>query len=70
MQRAIASIPGDAWTTIDYPDAVRDEDTGQWMTSSTPWAETTATSPRPPPSRLTKRAGHPTLYLTHQPGNR
>ena len=29
LQRAISSIPDDAWSTIDYPDAVRDWDTGQ-----------------------------------------
>ena len=29
LQRAIASIPDDAWTTIDYLDAVRDWDTCQ-----------------------------------------
>jgi hypothetical protein len=31
VQRAIESIPGDAWTPIEYPDAKRDEDTGVWV---------------------------------------
>jgi hypothetical protein len=27
VQRAIESIPVDAWTTIEYPHAIRDDDT-------------------------------------------
>ena len=31
VQRAIESIPAGAWTTIEYPHAIRDEDTGVWV---------------------------------------
>ena len=31
VQRAIESIPAGAWTTIEYPNAIRDEDTGVWV---------------------------------------
>jgi hypothetical protein len=31
VRRAIAAIAGDAWTTIEYPDAVLDEATGEWV---------------------------------------
>jgi len=31
IKAAIATIADDAWTTIDYTDAVRDEHTGQWI---------------------------------------
>ncbi len=31
VQRAITSIPVDAWTTVEYPVAIRDEDTGVWI---------------------------------------
>ena len=31
VQRAIESIPAGAWTTIEYPDAIRDEATGVWV---------------------------------------
>jgi hypothetical protein len=31
IRSAIAAIPDDAWTTIEYPQAVLDEATGQWI---------------------------------------
>jgi hypothetical protein len=31
VKKAIAAIPGDAWTTIEYTDAVLDEATGIWV---------------------------------------
>ena len=31
VRRAIESIPAGAWTTIEYPNAIRDEDTGVWV---------------------------------------
>ena len=31
VQRAIESIPAGAWTPIEYPDAIRDEATGDWV---------------------------------------
>ncbi len=34
VQRAIASIPGDAWTPVHYPGAVRDPDTGAWISDA------------------------------------
>ncbi|MCX2711704.1 IS1380 family transposase [Mycolicibacterium sp. J2] len=40
---AIASIPDDAWTPVNYPGAVRDPDTGAWI-SDAEVAETTYTA--------------------------
>jgi hypothetical protein len=34
VKRAIASIDDDAWTTIEYTDAIRDEATGKWISSA------------------------------------
>jgi hypothetical protein len=34
VRRAIASIPQDAWTTINYPRAVFDEQLGQWVSDA------------------------------------
>jgi hypothetical protein len=31
VKAGIAQIPDDAWTTIEYTDAIRDETTGQWI---------------------------------------
>jgi hypothetical protein len=31
VKKAIATIPDQAWTTIEYTDAVFDEDTGRWV---------------------------------------
>lgn len=31
VKKAIAAIPDEAWTTIEYTDAVFDEDTGRWV---------------------------------------
>lgn len=34
VARAIAGIGEDAWTRIEYPNAVRDEDTGEWISDA------------------------------------
>jgi hypothetical protein len=34
VKRAIAAIPDDAWTTIEYTDAIRDEATGKWISAA------------------------------------
>lgn len=34
VQRAVAGIGEDAWTKIKYTDAVRDEDTGEWISDA------------------------------------
>jgi hypothetical protein len=34
VKAAIASIPDDAWEMIEYPNAVRDEATGQWISKA------------------------------------
>ncbi|WP_336627606.1 MULTISPECIES: IS1380 family transposase, partial [unclassified Microbacterium] len=34
VQRAIAGIDEAAWTRIEYPNAVRDEDTGEWISDA------------------------------------
>ena len=34
VKRAIATIPDDAWHTIQYTDAIFDEDTGRWISSA------------------------------------
>ena len=34
IQRAIASIPEEAWTPVRYPGAVQDPDTGAWMSDA------------------------------------
>jgi hypothetical protein len=31
IKAAIATIAADAWTTIEYTDAIRDQQTGQWI---------------------------------------
>lgn len=43
VQRALDSIPPDAWTPVRYPGAVRDPDTGEWI-SDAEVAETTYTA--------------------------
>jgi hypothetical protein len=34
VKRTIATVPDDAWTTIDYSNAIRDEATGTWISSA------------------------------------
>jgi len=34
VKRAIATISDDAWTTIQYTDAIRDETSGTWISSA------------------------------------
>ena len=34
IDRAIAAIPADAWTPVRYPGAVRDPDTGAWISDA------------------------------------
>ena len=81
VKRAIGAIPDDAWTTIDYTDAIRDEATGTWI-SSAEVAEIpfTAFSSRKISERITGRLvvrripelnafdgdGQPTLFDTHR----
>ena len=81
VKRAIAAIPDDAWTTIQYTDAIRDEATGNWI-SSAEVAEIafTAFSSRKISERITGRlivrripelnafegTGQPTLFDTHR----
>lgn len=43
VERAINSIPDEAWTPVRYPGAVRDPDTGAWI-SDAEVAETTYTA--------------------------
>jgi hypothetical protein len=31
VKAAIAAIPGDAWTPIEYPDAIYDQESGRWI---------------------------------------
>ena len=81
VKRAIAAISEDAWTTIDYTDAIRDEATGTWI-SSADVAEIpfTAFSSRKINERILGRlvvrripelnpfegVGQPTLFDTHR----
>jgi hypothetical protein len=58
VARAIAAIPADGWVPVRYPGAVRDPDTGQWI-SEAEVAETTftafATTKTPVTARLIVR---------------
>ena len=54
VQRAIAAIPDTAWTPVDYPGAVRDPDTGAWI-SDAEVAETTYTAFTGRPEEITAR---------------
>ena len=81
VKRAIGTIGDDAWTTIEYTDAIRDEATGTWI-SSAEVAEVpfTAFSSRKISERITGRLivrripelnafdgdGQPTLFDTHR----
>ena len=77
-KRAIATIPDDAWTTIDYTDAIRDDATGRWI-SSADVAFTAFSSgriseriegrlivSRIPELNPFEGAGQPTLFDTHR----
>jgi len=81
VKRAIGAIADDAWTTIDYTDAIRDEATGTWI-SSAEVAEVSftafssrKTSERVPGRLVVRRIpelnafdgdGQPTLFDTHR----
>lgn len=54
MARAIASIPEDAWTPVKYPGAVRDPDSGEWI-SDAEVAEIPYTAFTPRLDRVTAR---------------
>ncbi len=54
VDRAIASIPDEAWTPVKYPGAVRDPDTGAW-TSDAEVAEIPYTAFASKPDRITAR---------------
>ena len=81
VKRAIATIAANAWTTIHYTDAIRDQATGEWI-SSAEVAEIpfTAFSSRKKADRIQGRLvvrripelnridceGQPTLFNTHR----
>lgn len=54
VQRAIDSIPADTWMPVKYPGAVRDPDTGQWI-SDAEVAETAYTAFASSHHRITAR---------------
>lgn len=54
VQRAIAAIGEDAWTPVRYPGAVRDPDTGEWI-SDAEVAEIPYTAFASKPDRITAR---------------
>jgi hypothetical protein len=54
VQRAIAAIPDTAWTPVAYPGAVRDPDTGAWI-SDAEVAETRYTAFAGTPEAITAR---------------
>ncbi|MEV2226321.1 IS1380 family transposase [Nocardia vinacea] len=54
VKKAIASIPDDAWTPVRYPGAVRDPDTGEWI-SDAEVAETSYTAFVSTKDRVTAR---------------
>jgi hypothetical protein len=56
VNRAIASIPDDAWTPVQYPNAVLDPDTGALISDAeVAEAEYTAFTSRPKPEQVTAR---------------
>ncbi|MBG6219111.1 hypothetical protein IWX75_003602, partial [Arthrobacter sp. CAN_A6] len=80
VKRAIAAIPGDAWTTIEYPDAIFDETTRTWISraevAEVPFTAFTSRATKDHvPGRLVVRRipelnkkdlEHPTLFDTHR----
>lgn len=54
VQKAIAAISEDAWTPVKYPGAVRDPDTGEWI-SDAEVAEVPYTAFASKPDRVTAR---------------
>lgn len=81
MKRASPTIADDAWTTIQYTDAIRDEATGKWISAAeVAEIEFTAFSSRRLRERIAGRlvvrripelnpfegAGQPTLFDTHR----
>lgn len=80
VKAAIATIPDDAWTKIEYTDAIRDETTGQWISrAEVAEIEFTAFRSRKITERITgrlvvrripdlnpKRAEQPTLFDTYR----
>jgi hypothetical protein len=81
VKRAIGTIPDEAWTTIQYADAIRDETTGTWI-STAEVAEVAFTAfagrkrsdrvegrlvvRRIPELNLKGGEGQPTLFDTHR----
>ena len=51
--RAITMIEEDAWVGIHYPDAIFEEDTGEWI-SDAEVAEVPSQPPSPPTPRRTR----------------
>ncbi len=81
VKRAIATISDDAWTTINYTDAIRDETTGTWIScaevAEIPFTAFSSrkTSERIPGRLVVRRIpelnpfdgdGQPTLFDTHR----
>ncbi len=60
IDKAIAAIPADAWTPVRYPGAVRDPDTGAWISDAEvaeiPYTAFASTS-RPVTARLDRAPG-------------
>ena len=53
VTRAITMIEEDAWVGIHYPDAIFEEDTGEWI-SDAEVAEVPSQPPSPPTPRRTR----------------
>jgi hypothetical protein len=80
VKRAIATIPDDAWTTIEYTDAILDTTTGTWISKAevaeVPFTAFTSRAKKDhTPGRLVVRRipelnknnlTHPTLFDTHR----
>ena len=63
VKAAISAIADDAWTTIEYTDAVFDEDTGRWISraevAEIPFTAFASTAQGRPGARAAGRAPHP-----------
>src|SRR5450830_11048 len=80
VKRAIATIPGNAWETIEYTDAIYDEDTKSWISNAEvaeiPFTAFTSRKTsehivgrlvvRRIPELNKKDRDHPTLFDTHR----
>ena len=80
IKRAISTIPEEAWTTIEYTDAIFDTTTGTWISKAevaeVPFTAFTSRAKkdhvtgrlvvRRIPELNKKDLGHPTLFATHR----